>query len=137
MEEIFGETNFVSLILFEKSTGLGAKLLPRNSDYIVWFAKSAEAVKYRQLYSEKSVEAGSLQSFSHKQLPDGSVARITNEDRANPYVLPAGTRFMRYDNMMKQGPGSRYDVETRSNALFPKATCCAPSGSWTTSPPTS
>src|SRR5947209_14207733 len=33
MDEVFGEENFVSLILFEKSTGLGAKLLPRNSDH--------------------------------------------------------------------------------------------------------
>jgi len=50
MDEVFGEGSFVSLILFEKSTGLGAKLLPRNSDYIVWYTKSVEVVKYRQLY---------------------------------------------------------------------------------------
>ena len=111
MDEVFGEGNFVSLILFTKSTGLGAKLLPRNSDYIVWYAKSVAAVKYRQLYSEKSVEAGSLGSYSHKQLPEGDVHRITKEDIANPYALPPGTRFLRYDNMMKQGPGSRYEVE--------------------------
>ena len=117
MDEVFGDDNFVSLILFEKSTGLGAKLLPRNADYIVWFAKSAETVKYRQLYSEKSVEAGSVQSFSHKQFPDGRIARITKEDIANPYVLPGGTRFLRYDNMMKQGPGSRYEVEAHGRAF--------------------
>jgi len=112
MDEVFGDANFVSLILFEKSTGLGAKLLPRNSDYIVWYAKSVEAVKYRQLYLEKSVEAGSMGSFSHKLLPDGEVNRITKDDIANPFSLAIGTRFLRYDNMMKQGPGSRYDVET-------------------------
>jgi adenine-specific DNA-methyltransferase len=117
MDEVFGDENFVSLILFEKSTGLGAKLLPRNADYIVWFAKSAETVKYRQLYSEKSVEAGSVQSFSHKQFPDGRIARITKEDIANPYVLPVGTRFLRYDNMMKQGPGSRYEVEAHGRVF--------------------
>jgi len=111
MDEVFGESNFVSLILFEKSTGLGAKLLPRNSDYIVWYAKSVEAVKYRQLYSEKSIEAGSLSSFSHKLLPNGEVNRLTKDDISNPYILPLGTRFLRYDNMMKQGPGSRYDIE--------------------------
>lgn len=117
MDEVFGEENFVSVILFEKSTGLGAKLLPRNADYIVWFAKSAESVKYHQLYSEKSVEAGSIPSFSHKQLPDRRIARITKEDIANHHLLPRGTRFLRYDNMMKQGPGSRYEVEAHGRAF--------------------
>jgi adenine-specific DNA-methyltransferase len=111
MDEVFGDENFVSLILFEKSTGLGAKLLPRNSDYIVWYGRSIEAIKYRQVYAEKSVAAGSMESFSHKLTPNGEVSRITKEDIANPYVLPQGTRFLRYDNMMKQGPGSRYEVE--------------------------
>src|SRR5438309_5448042 len=76
MDEVYGDGNFISLILFEKSTGLGAKLLPRNSDYIVWYAKFLDTVKYRQLYLEKSLEAGSVGSFSHKHLPGGEVTRV-------------------------------------------------------------
>ena len=110
LDEIFGEENFVSLILFEKSTGLGAKLLPRNCDYIVWYAKKIESVKYRQLFRDKSIESGSITSFSHLILPNGETRRISKEDIANPRSLPAETRFLRYDNMMKQGPGARYEV---------------------------
>ena len=62
---------------------------------------------------EKSVEAGSVASwFLHKQIPDGEVHRSTKDDIANPYALPSGTRFLPYDNMMKQGPGSRYEIES-------------------------
>src|SRR5665811_1237470 len=46
MDEVFGDQNAVSTISYEKSTGLGAKLLPRNADYIVWFAKSADCLLY-------------------------------------------------------------------------------------------
>jgi adenine-specific DNA-methyltransferase len=113
MDEILGSENFVSLISFEKSTGLGARLLPRNCDYIVWYAKRLDVVKYRQLYTDKSIESGSITSFSHLQLPNGDIRRISKQDIANPHSLEAGTRFLRYDNMMKQGPGSRYSVTAR------------------------
>ena len=111
MDEVFGDSCFLSMIQFSKSTGLGAKLLPRNTDFILWYSRSPDAVKYRQLYLEKSLEAGSMTSFSHKTLPNGEVSRISREDLANPLLLPAGTRFLRFDNMMKQGPGSRYAIE--------------------------
>src|SRR5262249_37048811 len=39
------------------------------------------------------------------------------EDVANPYTLPTGTRFFRYDNMMKQGPGSRYEIEAQGRVF--------------------
>jgi adenine-specific DNA-methyltransferase len=113
LDEVFGDKNFVSLIVFEKSTGLGARLLPRNCDYIVWYARSLENVKYRQLYVDKSVAAGSITSFSHLQLPTGEVRRLSAIDVSDPDSLPDGTKFLRYDNMMKQGPGSRYAVTAR------------------------
>jgi len=95
MDEVFGDENFVSLILFEKSTGLGSKLLPRNCDYIVWYAKDSSAVKYRQLYRDKSIESGSIRSFSHLCVPDGTTRRVSKLDISNPQYLPDGTRFLR------------------------------------------
>jgi len=122
MDEVFGDENFVSLILFTKSTGLGAKLLPRNSDYIIWYAKSVEAVKYRQLFIDKSLEAGSIASFSHKQLPTGEISRITKDDIANPQALPAGTRFLRYDNLMKKGLAAAMKLRLTAAVSRPEPT---------------
>jgi adenine-specific DNA-methyltransferase len=53
MDEIFGSDNFVSLITFRKKLmPLGNKLLEEMSNFIVWYAKDKNAVKYRQLYKK-------------------------------------------------------------------------------------
>jgi len=55
MEEIFGPNNFISIISFRKTNrALGAKLLGKVTDYIIWFAKDKTKVKYRELFLEKN-----------------------------------------------------------------------------------
>ena len=53
MDEIFGEDNFVSLISFTKTEGLSDKSFSNVTDFIVWFAKRKDSMKYRDLKSEK------------------------------------------------------------------------------------
>ncbi|MBL7857254.1 MAG: site-specific DNA-methyltransferase [Cyclobacteriaceae bacterium] len=55
MDEVFGSQNFVSLIAFTTTSGFPSKTLSRAGDYIIWYAKDIEKIKYRQLYREKSV----------------------------------------------------------------------------------
>src|SRR5439155_21336440 len=97
MDEVFGKENFCSVITFMKSTGLGSNLLPRNCDYLLWYAKEQTCVKYRQLHLEKSVTAGSLTSFTHIQEPGKDARRLKAEEIANPAIIPMGSRFLRYD----------------------------------------
>jgi adenine-specific DNA-methyltransferase len=56
MDEVFGEANFVSVITFAKTTGFSGKVLSSVSDYLLWYARDIERVKYHQLYRPK--EAG-------------------------------------------------------------------------------
>jgi adenine-specific DNA-methyltransferase len=52
-DEIFGMENFVSLICFRKKLmPLGAKTLEQMSDFLVWYAKDIQKVKYKHLYRE-------------------------------------------------------------------------------------
>ena len=53
MDEVFGDENFVSLINYTKTTGFSGNYLSSVSDYILWYGKSIESLKYRSLYSEK------------------------------------------------------------------------------------
>ena len=51
LDEIFGSLNFVSLIPFRKKTmPLGAKHLESVNDYLLWYARDIERMKYRHLY---------------------------------------------------------------------------------------
>lgn len=56
MDEVFGKENFVSVIAFSKTTGFSGKTLSSVADYIIWYAKNIECVKYNQIFKTK--EAG-------------------------------------------------------------------------------
>ncbi|HPF40860.1 MAG TPA: site-specific DNA-methyltransferase [Phycisphaerae bacterium] len=80
LDEVFGEHNFCSLIQYKKTTGAGSPAIGTNvlaavNDFIVWYAKNREVVKYRQLYREKDAgEKGAL-SYNRIQSPDGIEVR--------------------------------------------------------------
>ncbi|MEN9947668.1 MAG: hypothetical protein RL106_491 [Bacteroidota bacterium] len=105
-EDIFGPENFVSLITVTKSPGLGANLLPRTCDYLVWFGKDKTKIKYNQLYFDRKDE-GSLSSFTHVERANGQVERIPSR---HSKINIQGDIF-RLENLRKPGPGSRYDIE--------------------------
>lgn len=53
LDEVFGAENFISLITYSKTTGFSGNFLSNVSDHILWYAKSAQNMKYRQLLKEK------------------------------------------------------------------------------------
>ncbi len=79
LDEVFGSENFCSLITFVKTTGLGTKLLASRCDYLIWYARDQEKVKYRQIYMEKvSGEEGASQ-YDWIRKADGKVNKITDD----------------------------------------------------------
>jgi adenine-specific DNA-methyltransferase len=53
MDEVFGTSNFVSIISFSTTSGFFSKTLSRAGDYIVWYAKDYPKIKFRQLFKQK------------------------------------------------------------------------------------
>src|SRR5665213_4596525 len=49
MDEVFGSENFVSEITFVKTAGASSQLLAGITDYVLWYARGKERVKYRAL----------------------------------------------------------------------------------------
>ena len=54
MDEVFGEENFVSQISFKKTSGTGARFLDNIHDFILWYCKDFNRMKFRRLYANKS-----------------------------------------------------------------------------------
>ena len=54
MDEVFGEENFVSQISFKKTSGTGARFLDNIYDFILWYCKDFNRMKFRRLYASKS-----------------------------------------------------------------------------------
>src|SRR4051794_12873838 len=55
MDEVFGEKNACAQISVKKTSTLTSKVLSRSLDFVLWFAKNAEAVKSRPLYQGKTL----------------------------------------------------------------------------------
>jgi adenine-specific DNA-methyltransferase len=53
LDEIFGSNNLCGLITFTKTGGQSDDQLASVADYLLWYAKRREDVKYRQIYLEK------------------------------------------------------------------------------------
>jgi adenine-specific DNA-methyltransferase len=53
MDEVFGEDNFISQISYTTTGGLASGTLSRAGDYVLWYAKAKQSIKYRDLVQPK------------------------------------------------------------------------------------
>lgn len=111
LDEVFGSENFMSLITFKKTSPLGANGLPTVSDYIIWYAKDKENVKYRQLFEPKEIGEGSM--YTSVELENGIRRKMTREEKLTPALLPKSSRAYRLGTLFSAGytPSCMYDVE--------------------------
>ncbi|HDR9271206.1 site-specific DNA-methyltransferase [Burkholderia pseudomallei] len=120
MDEVFGQNNFVSIIQFAKTSGLeAASSLSSACDYLVWYARDKERVKYRSLWESKSALGSS--GYTHILLKDGSSRRMTSDEVAGKSPIPDGARIFTLSDLTKPGPGSRYDVDFEGRRFSPGA----------------
>jgi adenine-specific DNA-methyltransferase len=103
MDEVFGGENFINLICFSKTGGLGSKLLYGIFDFIIWYAKDIEQVKYRQLFIEKEFGGEGASKYNLVELPDGTRRPLSKNEKEDIRLLPTGSRIFRLDNLTSQG----------------------------------
>ncbi len=103
LDEVFGDENFVGLITFKKTSGAGSfaggtNVLAAVTDYIVWYAKDRERVKYRQLFHEKALGGAGGGQYTWIEF-DGERRRATKEELA---VDPSAGKIFRPDQLTSQ-----------------------------------
>ena len=117
LDEVFGADNFVSQITFSKTAAQASVLLPGVCDYILWFARSKGAVKYRQPYKDKLEMATARDAYSWLLFPDGLSRKATDAEIDAP---PSGAKLFRFSPLVSQNPGSRYDVSVFGKVFRPE-----------------
>jgi adenine-specific DNA-methyltransferase len=108
LEEVFGSENFCALLVCRKTSSLNSpvarvNVIPGTADFIVWFAKDRDRVKYRQLYFEKTLSGEGGDHYRAVELPDGTVRTIRPDEINRPDTLPPGARVAQVDNLISQG----------------------------------
>ena len=56
MDEVFGDANFVSQIVYRTTTGKASAALDSTRDFVLWFARSSEHMKFRRPLFQRAVE---------------------------------------------------------------------------------
>ena len=128
MDEVFGNKNFVSLINFQKTGGLPGKLLSRTIDYIVWYCKNKENVKYHQLFLLREIGDTSLDRYDNIELENGISRRLTRNELLGIEQLSRGERF-RAVSLFSQGGNEKSRFEFEFHGIKQKP---IPGRSWAT-----
>ncbi|HXN37720.1 MAG TPA: site-specific DNA-methyltransferase [Solirubrobacteraceae bacterium] len=99
LDEVFGAENFISLITFVTTSGFTqATALPRNGDYLLWYAKSADSVKVRPLWTYAPDRKG------YRWLAvDGEQRSMTAAEEAGDAPLPDGAFVYKAGDIGSQG----------------------------------
>jgi adenine-specific DNA-methyltransferase len=103
LDEVFGSDNFCAHVAFAKTSGLASALLPARFDFLLWYAKQKEAVKYRKLFREKSAEAGTADTYTWVELHDGTRRGMTAAEVGDSRLLPPGSRVYVPADISSQG----------------------------------
>jgi adenine-specific DNA-methyltransferase len=105
LDEVFGSDNFVSLITFTKTSSATGELLAGTADYILWYAKSRDEVKFRPVFTSKELGGAGASKYDQLELPDGTRRPMTADERTRPELIPSAARPYRLDNLTSQSAG--------------------------------
>jgi adenine-specific DNA-methyltransferase len=114
LDEVFGSENFVSLISFVTTSGFTqASALPRNGDYLLWYAHELDSLKARTLWAE----ARDRQGYRWLLFPDGSYRGMTAREIEGIEPIPEDARLYMPGDLQSQGASSEpqpfeYDGKT-------------------------
>ncbi|WP_239697920.1 site-specific DNA-methyltransferase [Streptomyces sp. F-1] len=100
LDEVFGSENFVSLIAYKTTSGAGSfaggtNVLASVADYVIWYARNIDTVKYRQLYVLKQLGESGASGYNFAETSDGTRARFSS-------TPPEGSRVFTADNLTSQ-----------------------------------
>jgi adenine-specific DNA-methyltransferase len=100
LDEVFGSHNLISQIAYGKTSGQTNVFISGTLDYILWYAKDADAVKFRRLFKPRELGGQGSDKYDQVELPNGS--RIP-ESQARARGV-AGRHF-RLDNLTSESAG--------------------------------
>src|SRR5690606_19818218 len=103
LDEVFGVGNFVSLISYVTTSGFPSLTLSRAGDYIIWYAKNKEKIKYKPLYEKKFLGDDSAKEYKWVELADGTTRSLTKDEWSGLVPLPDGARAWRYGPLTSSG----------------------------------
>ena len=121
MDEVFGDDNFVSQISYKtKKMALGTSYLGTVNDYIIWYAKSWDSMKFRRLFLERDASSDSSQ-YQLVSYPDGFTRRLKAEEKSGEEPIDKNARLFRTLDLHSSGltPSCVFEFQLNSETCRP------------------
>lgn len=123
LDEVFGSENACSQISFAKTVGATSTLLPGTLDYLLWYCKDKEHVKYRALFRDKVAGAEGASGYTRLELSTGERRRMTEKERSGEATLPLGSRIMTTGDLtsarVREGRTGYFEIEIDGRKYLP------------------
>ncbi len=101
LDEVFGTENCINQITFLKTSSSTSDYLGNVCDYLLWYGKRKEALKFREPFYAKELGTGAFEAYNKVRYPDGEIrplAELTQGERVTADII-------RFDNITSQSIG--------------------------------
>ncbi len=129
MDEVFGSDNFVAQINYRSMMPLASGQIESVYDYVVWYAKQKEGLKYRNLWTPKIV--GGSSEFVFADASDGGYRRLTRDEVTDVQQTLAKEKVFKRSNLSSSGytASCTFDLQFNGETFKP-----VQGKSWRTTP---
>ena len=112
LDDIFGPENFENQIAIQTTTSDTAKTLPHVHDYLLWYAKDRDNLKFHRLFLPREEGKTGTKLFRLLRCPDGSTRSMTPNERTGLEALPKGARRFTSSDVTSQSapPASQFPI---------------------------
>jgi len=105
LDDVFGAENCVDTIVFAKTSSSTGDYLGPTFDYLLWYARQKDSVKFNKLLRRKTAGQKGGTGYRSVQEPDLSRRSLKKEEMDDPSSLPEGARIYFRDNLTSQSVG--------------------------------
>jgi adenine-specific DNA-methyltransferase len=84
MDEVFKAENFVAQITVKKTSARSSDVLPSVADFLLWFAKDKQRIKFHPLQSERELTDQLLDQYKWVEEKTGHQRNLTEGERRSP-----------------------------------------------------
>lgn len=130
LDEVFGAENCLGQIVIQKTGGFTKKTLSLIEDYVVWYAKDKNSVKYRDVRDHADCPEAGDKYYRRLLCPDGRWRFFNEAESADPAIAAGIGRIFRHGPLNSDGPAK----EPKSFAFNGIDFACNSNRHWTVDP---
>jgi adenine-specific DNA-methyltransferase len=115
LDEVFGQQDLCAQLTVVKTASQSAELIAGTSDYVFWYAKTREAVKFRNPLLAKGLEADRSGVYKWVRMPEGIDRALSQDERA----AGQSAGVFATDNLTSQRPPGDFPVSLHGRTFGP------------------